>query len=194
MPVVIPPGFGQVTTKCVVGASGRAFTNVAGIKIIDTFTQTDFNNLSSAIGTAWKGILTTGSLFSGIRMLEGNDGPETVWESTSGAGAGTRATGTFQTPQVQFLIKKQSSLSGRKFQGRLFIPDVKESDVDDIGNVAAGTITALGTFITNITTGFANGSAFDGMVLLHQDDTVPTELAFLSVSPRVATLRKRYVR
>lgn len=193
MPIVIPPGFAYVRVSITKGTTGRLMSNGHGVDLATPLTQTEVNALSTNLAGTYKPILSTGSLYNGIHIEEGQDGAPLVWDSVSGAGAGTRTITASTTPQVQLLCDKKTALGGRKFRGRTFLPDVAESDVNDAGAVAAGTVTLLTTFCTNLLTNFSTG-AYAGMVVLHSDATVPTPVTTMSADGKAATLRARYKR
>jgi hypothetical protein len=193
VPIVVPPGFANVRVLYINGSSGMSLSNSYGVDVATPLTQTDVNNLSSALAVSYKPVLSTGSLFSGIHVEEGQDGDPLVWDSTTGVGAGSRTVSAPATPQVQFLMDKRTALGGRKHRGRTFLGDVAEGDVDLTGTVLAATVTLLTTFGVNVKANFTAG-AWAGMCILHSDATVPTPVTTFTPDPLAATLRPRYAR
>lgn len=193
MPQVIPPGFAQVHVMYRSGVTGTPSSNVYGVDLAAPLTQATVDARSTAIAPVIKGILDTDSVYDGLHVVEGQDGPPLVWDSVASAGAGSRSLTNLATPQVQFLCHKRTAFGGRAFRGRSFHVDVAEADVADNGTVLAGANTALASFTSGMLTAFAAG-AFAGMVLLHSDSTLPTPVTSYVSDPKVSTLRGRYRR
>jgi hypothetical protein len=193
MPVVIPPGYALVIAKFVQSQTGMPMSNSFGVKLDAPLTQGAVDGLSTDLAVAYKTVLATGSLWSGLHVVEGQDGDPFVWDSSSGAGAGTRSISAPTTPQVQLLADKKTQLGGRKFRGRTFLPDVAEADVGGNGAVISGTLTLVNAFCASVLVQLTD-TPYDGMVLLHQDATIPTVVTSYTADPFAATLRRRYPR
>jgi hypothetical protein len=214
MSVVIPPGYANVKVFYINGSTGRLLSNTHGVDVTAPLTQGDVDSLSASLGSALKPVLSTGSLYEGIHVEEGQDGPPLVWDSVNTAGAGVRSVTAPATPQVQFLCDKKTALGGRQYRGRTFLGDVAEGDVNATGVVLAATVTLLQTFCTSTRTALAAG-AWGGMVLLHSPPThwtldsetgqprrvptgeaapSPTVVTSFAPDPKAATLRGRYRR
>lgn len=191
--VIIPEGYAQVEVHFRQADTGKRCSNTFGVKVPTPLTQSDVNTLSTSLAAAYKPILHTGSVYDGIRVLEGASGPALVWESASGAGAGSRTVTNRTTPQVQFMVEKRTALSGRQFRGRTFHVDVGETDVDATGAIAGSVITLLTTFADAVMAALVAGT-YDGMVILHTDSTTPTVVTSYIPDALVATLRRRYSR
>lgn len=192
MPIVIPPGFLQVHYLFRL-VSGHSCQTVWAYSTSAPLDQGTVDAISAFPSSEYRAILNGGSRYDGVHILEGNDGPETVWDSASGAGAGTRS-GALLPPQVQALIKKNTGVSGRRFHGRAFVADLQEGDVDDVGNLSGGAISLVSALrdalyaITGTTPTLLS-------VLLHNDpETAPTPVTSVVTETRVATLRRRYER
>jgi len=192
MPVIIPPGFGEVTFHSTVN-SGKAINTVYGVVLGSVPTQTELNTLSTAFGAPWTNILSTNSAYVGCRLLIGQDGgPPTILESVSGAGAGGRGS-AMCPPQVQHLIRKGTNIASRQGIGRTFVPDVVEGNVTDTGVINSTEQTLCQTFATAVFAALLAG-AFDGMCLLHSDSREPDVVESYVTETKVATLRRRFVR
>lgn len=93
------------------------------------------------------------------------------------------------TPQVTFLVKKETGLGGRRNHGRMYIPGVSEQDVDAVGVVAATKVTELvngfQAWVTNVV-----ASHFT-LQLLHNGAFVPTPVTSLTIQQLAATQRRR---
>jgi hypothetical protein len=191
--LIIPPGFAHVKVFWTHGVTGRTFSNGYGVDLDSALDQTDVDNLSAALAVSYKPVLSTGSLYGGVHIQEGNDGAPLVWDSTTGTGAGSRSGTSFATPQVQFLINKKTALGGRKFRGHTFISEVQEGDVGNDGIVLAATVTLLQTLANNVLSNLQAGD-LNGMVVLHTDATVPTPVTSFVADGKASTLRARYRR
>jgi hypothetical protein len=193
MPVIIPPGFALLKVLMQQAQTGLHLSNSYGIDLGAPLSQSSVNTLSTSIASSYRPMLATGSLYSGIHVVEGQDGAPLVWDSVTGADFGTRVISSPTTPQVQFLCDKKTPLGGRKFRGRTFLPDVAEADVGGNGAVSAGALTLLTTFCAAVVASLLVGD-LDGMVLLHSDSTAPTVVTAFQPDPFGATMRSRYPR
>lgn len=194
MPIIVPPGHALVKVLLRQADTGRRCSNSYGVELSGPIVAANVASLSSALAAAYKPVMHTGSVFDGIHIIEGQDGPPLVWDSTSGTGAGTRTVTNRTSPQVQFLLDKKTALGGRKYRGRTFLFDVGETDVDATGAVAGATITLLATFAAAVLSALSTIGPFSGMELLHGDSTVPTDVTSFAPDPLVATLRGRFPR
>lgn len=194
MSVIIPPGFAQVSVSMVEGSTARECTNVFGVALTGPPTQAEVDTLCGDLAAAYKPWLSTGSLFSGIRVLVGQDGGDpTVLESTDGTGAGARG-GDFTSPQVQALIKKTGPLAARNNIGRTFLCDVTEANLDSAGNISGAQLTLLVNTADAIQTSFGLTDPWNGIVLLHSTADEPTVVVRYAAQTKCATLRPRFPR
>lgn len=93
------------------------------------------------------------------------------------------------TPNVAYLLRKVTASGGRRNRGRMFLPGVAETAVNNSGVINAGALTDQ--------QGRAD-SFFDDMAaadmpleLFHTETLAPTLLTSLAFDPRVATQRRR---
>lgn len=94
-----------------------------------------------------------------------------------------------QAPNVAILVQKNTGFGGRKNKGRWYLPGVAENVVDNSGRLGS-------TFLENLTIACSN---FVGTlttealvpVVLHSDETGPTEIETMVPASIVATQRKR---
>lgn len=189
--MVIPPGFARVFALFEI-IGGHDCQNVVDFAVDPNPDQSDVDAASATIGAAYKAQLNSGSLYQGLRVLVGNDGDPTLLESTSGAGVGTRGL-ALCPPQTQGLITKKTALAGRRNRGRIFIPDMAESQVGDLGDINS---TGQG-LLDGIAAAWLSLDAAPpwlNPVILHSDGGEPTEVIDMLESIKVATLRRRYER
>lgn len=98
--------------------------------------------------------------------------------------------GAVAPPQVSVLVQKSTGLAGRSKRGRMYIPAIVETQIDDGGNIIAANLTgmqnAMDAFLADLAT---NGVT---MYLLHDDPLESATLVTaLNVAPKVATQRRR---
>lgn len=96
-------------------------------------------------------------------------------------------------PNVSLVAKKATAMTGRKRRGRMYIPWCSETDVDNAGAVAAGTITGYngGLSAFRVALGAAARTAVNGMYLLHHDGSTPDLVTSLVLRSQCGTQRPR---
>jgi hypothetical protein len=195
MPLIIPPGYAQLTVKFHAGSTGRACVSVFGVAVATPPTITDLNAFSTSLSAYYRGQIKSPGTYDGIRALIGQDGGDPVeLNSVAGAGAGTTNV-EMVPPQVMVLLRKTTALAGRRNRGRTFWPDLQETHVTSAGALSSTMLTSLTTTASDILSLFSAGTVFDGMVLLHATgDTDPTPVTAYTPDPMVATLRPRFDR
>lgn len=92
-------------------------------------------------------------------------------------------------PNTATLAIKNTDLGGRKGRGRMFIPGVVETDVNQAGTLTSTRITSLEGIFSDLIADLATNNV--PMVLLHSDSTTPSEVLTLVPSSKVATQRRR---
>jgi hypothetical protein len=191
--MLIPPGFILVYARYT-NALPHECQNQCAYSTSAPLTQSDVNEISAALAVVYKPQLNTSSVFHGVHVLEGQDGEPLSWDSATGAGNGTQ-TGALAPAQVQGLIRKRTSHSGRKGRGRMYIPDIQEGQVDDSGNLNS---TALG-HLNDIANAWVSmpvsvGVPLVGTILLHEDNSTPFAITSMAAETMVATQRRRFPR
>lgn len=202
----IPAGFGQVTftfngSGVPTGAAVTLGFEVGG-GVNAAIAATDFK-------TNWQTnmmpplVQNTGLASVLVKLGPNDTGPSAIVASTV-AGSDLSA----QAPaNVAYLIHKTTNEGGRRGRGRMYLPGVDETEVDQGGNVSAGKVTALQAAIN----AFHTQAIADGCVpyLLHEPEQVwvlvngqpkrqsvgaapaPTEIQTFPVATVVATQRRR---
>lgn len=193
MTVLIPPGFGQLIVSMTSVRSPHVCRNIYGWELTDALDQSQADDWSDNLAAAYKPLMNSGSSYIGLRILEGQDGGDPIeWNSNSSAGAGTTS-GDLTAPQVMFLIKKTTALSGRHNRGRTFVIDPKESQVQDDGSLTSGAVSALAT-MANAVYSSPPSPQTGLMCILHSTSQAPTPVATFAGEAKVATLRGRFPR
>lgn len=202
----IPAGFGQATfTFSGSGVPNGAavtlgFSNTTVLSAAAICTQIRLNFETNIMPPL---VQNTGLLSVLVKLGPNSTGQSAVQGSTV-AGSDLSA----QAPaNVAYLIHKTTAGGGRRGRGRMFLPGVDETDVDQTGLIAAGKITALNNAFTN----FALELVADATppFLLHEPATtwvlvngqprrvptgaapVPTAITSWATDSRVATQRRR---
>lgn len=110
---------------------------------------------------------------------------------STGSTAGTGATAGM-APNSTFLVHKATLFGGRAGRGRMFLPGVAESSVDQAGAIDSGTVTALQGGIDQLIVELNAAGMIP--VLLHgvgSPLTVPSTITTMTVDSTVATQRRR---
>lgn len=190
--MLIPPGFVQVsvlTTNFV----GHHCMSSTGYSTTDAWTQADADAVSDVLAVPYLAWLSAEATFDGVRILVGSDGDPAVFESNSSAAAGSRHL-DLAPPQTMGLIKKSTTLTGRKNRGRLFIHDVPDSQCDDAGNLSSTAVGLLQDIANVWDSAIGVGALVGGAVILHSVVGAPTPITSMVAETKVATLRRRYPR
>jgi len=119
------------------------------------------------------------NLGAGIQVIEAT-GPVASAGGFSGA-----------PPNVSWLARKRSSLSGVKHRGRMYVPGVVESGVTNTGHVIPGTLAVYQAALDGLLADLLASVRVNKLVILHSDVTAPTEIISLTADTLVATQRGR---
>jgi hypothetical protein len=200
--LVLPPGFAHVamTVRNVTSVKPMLITDAFDV-LNDPYTQTDANTLALDLRTQLAPLYDPGYSFGPCVILVGQDGPPLRFEDVS-LSVGTRASQTSPPPQVSYLIKKSTNLSGRQFRGRAYWPfGGPTTAVDERGTITAAEqnlvqprASAWRTALNKV----ANNT--NGQVLLHSvpldgsTPPAPTAVTAFVVEGICATQRRRLVR
>jgi hypothetical protein len=106
------------------------------------------------------------------------------------------AAGSIVPQNTAYLVHKRSGTGGRGGRGRMYLPGVGESVVDNTGNVSAGKLNGLQTALNLFIVELADGPDIEDMVILHNSPgayalAAPTRVTSLVIDPVVATQRRR---
>jgi hypothetical protein len=194
----IPAGFLQVQLDLFTGVSTRKSNTAIGYAHTSTPAQ---STSELALQTVWSLLrpqMSTAVACTGGRVTWGTfSGPLTFEVGIGAVPPNGLLTGSVSSPQVSFLVKKATALSGRANRGRMYIPGVIETDVDDQGKVLPARITAMNAVLLDIQdlTDDTSG-AITTSVLLHEAGVTPppTTITSLLLSNIVSTQKRRLVR
>lgn len=190
----VPPGFAQCNFRMLLSGDPEPMMVTWGIKFDDILTA-DFteiaNDLKDVFYAEWGDRIPSSYSLQGVTMyVKTGDGP-VVYESTGGSTAFPNAAAA--VPQnVAYLIKKQTARSGRQGRGRMYIPGVSDSNVDEKGSISSENVGFLQATATAFLTGVNAVAGVEHSVLLHTSNLeVPDVITGLVADSRVATQRRR---
>jgi hypothetical protein len=186
--MIIPVGFGQITF----GFGGVGLPTGAACTLgFSNEGELTAQEAADAAAVAWVAAIPTcvssAVVFTGTLCKLGPDstGPSAI-SPASQAGA---LAGTSVSPNVCFLVHKQTAMGGRQGRGRMFIPGPLEGDVGAEGSVSGTRLTNLAAELTEM----RNALITAGMtpVVLHNNALTPTGITSLAPDALVATQRRR---
>lgn len=191
--LVIPVGFYQVAFHHHIENSLHEPVATMGVE----YTGANFNGDVDALAVGW------GEVIERVNRIV------TFSRMTVSIQAGATVDIAYDNPpgQVQdeaepvncaFLLRKITSVPGRQFRGRMYVPGVSTTDVDHLGQVSASAQARLQLGLNAATSAWA--AAHWKLVLLHNQveepsiTPAPTPLTAISWSPSIATQRRRMAR
>lgn len=186
--MVIPSGFGQATlvwsgSAVPLGAvSTHGFEHSGGGD-----PSTVAGVIASVWDTTWMANVSSAINLDRVEVKFGPDATGPSGDATSGTAGG--GTGLAVTPQVAWLVRKNTGLGGRKGRGRMYLPGLEEGNVNSGGNIDATVLSNAQTDLDTILSGLATLNL--PMHLLHGDATPPTEVTSLVAQAQVGTQRRR---
>lgn len=187
----IPEGYGHVVADISLTGDSERMAVTFGISLQGgPFVQTVADAISTELGDWLRPIMSSHYRYEGCDVaVKEAPGDPVHWLSTAGAGPGAEAATTLPQNNA-WLFQKRSSSGGRKNRGRMFVPSVQESLVDNAGNVDASARAALTSGAQNFLAGLITVSM--PMVILHTSplDT-PAAVVSLTCDEKIATQRRR---
>jgi hypothetical protein len=185
------------------GQSGPRVNTIAG-NYAATLTAPDYEGAAfyaqavdwcvNAWNTYLFNLYSTATTLTGVAVSTHSGGLSTpVSDSTTGDRSGALA-----PPGLATIAQIHGQALGRKGRGRMFLPDVLESDFDSEGIVdgtwAAAVITNLSNLVgamDNNITGSDFEQSLNGCHILHSDGSTPTRFDHWTVAPQPGYLRRR---
>lgn len=189
---VIPAGFAQANFRYTGGQAPTGAEWTLGLDVSSALGGPAgvANDLIVNYGNTIRTVLPAACVLTSVLVKFGPNttGPSAeVGTTTPGTGGGTPASSA-----VSILVQKLTALGGRPGRGRLYLPGVQESEVDEAGNLS-------GAFVDGLQDQFDDFFAelvSSGMppVLLHSETSpiaTPTDVTGFAVQTVVATQRRR---
>lgn len=118
--------------------------------------------------------------------------PGPVGEAVGNISGGTNL--SCPPPNCCILIKKTTAVGGRQNRGRNYIPAgyMAESDVDESGTLASGSVSTWQANATAFRVGVEAGTFFNFLGILHEQvPSAPTTVTGEIVQNKIATQRRR---
>lgn len=189
---VIPSGYAQINwvfTGSMLPL-GAEVTLGVGVTSYGGTVQTAANDARDHWVTNVMPILNSGCVLSEVHVKYGPaaTGPSAV-ASSGVAGSGANPG---MSPNVTALVHKTTLFGGRAGRGRMFVPGLQESSVDQAGLLDSGTVTAMQTAFDGLLTDL--GTSLLIPVLLHgvaSPISTPSTILEFVVDGKVATQRRR---
>lgn len=168
-----------------------------GAATVLTFADVDvdssFESLRDLLEPLWNDVID--SMDSGVQVTEAlfKRGPDSTGPSAIlPLVAGGINTGTNSAPQRALLVQKATAVGGRAGRGRMYLPGLRDADVNEGGQLATAVREQFQEDVDDFLEGMSSGNW--PLVLEHQAGSpleVPTVVTSLNVQSQVATIRKR---
>lgn len=197
MPLVIPPtgtNWLVTMTNSSGGLSGR--TSIAiGTSYTDALTQTDVDRIANLFRDGLAPLLDTSWLVGPVHAIENNGEELRVWDNT-GTEAGTGGSAQLGvTPAVAVVVSKVTGILGRAHRGRVYMPGLKEADVDESGTITGSVVNTYQSAFDALKTALIADTAVDSLALFHSEGTLAAgtidEIQSFRVRTIVGTMRPR---
>lgn len=203
MPLVIPPGYAQISIELRNTGDPEPWYCTYGthfsLSEVDAVEQA--SNHAQYFADSWRTFYTTETRVAGAHASIGSDGGNyTVFGPVRTDGEGT-STADKLPQNCSALIRKVTTRPGRAGKGRVFLPNVlAEGSVDNVGVITPTALQNLQAqadtwFATVVDVDNATGPWDPSMVLLHNagipGGTDPSPVVTLQADGVIATQRRR---
>ena len=191
MGVNIPTGFAQLGCFGTVAGDAEPVYITVGLDLDGPASVGMANDLFDAWAASLDSLSTTNWTFEGVILKEGPSSTGATFESDA-APVGGLVSQTGAPINTAVLVRKQTSVGGRKGRGRMYtcgqayegvIGMSGEIDLSHQEDLEEAWFSILGLW--QAVTGVV------GPVLLHNDSTTPTPITSFNVQKRMATQRRR---
>lgn len=200
MPLIIPPGFAQAVYEFSLDGDQQPMVTTVGVdssgaggNFVDLA-----NSLQAGFNQTFRAQIPSVYHLERVTLYVGQDGgAPTIFDST-----GVRSNGGKAFPAIPqnscWLIRKRTTLGGRRGRGRFYMPGVAEAQVNNIGQIEAAERAAAQTAVNNWYSTFSAPSV--GMphlpYVLHRSEGFgveppPTLITNFVVDAMIATQRQR---
>jgi hypothetical protein len=189
MPVIIPPAYALVSHFHTIGGLARQAVVTYGITApaYNTALATDLHG-AWADGPVTDMSDTINLVKTTVKQGPVESGPTYEFAELIGGGGPNACS----PPNVCWLVKKVTASGGRANRGRMYLPGVYESAVDNTGQLTGSEPADMQAQIDEW---FAALAAIDVTpVILHSGSSDPTPVITVTVEAVVATQRRRLVR
>lgn len=201
MSLIIPPGFAQVVFGFVQDGDPEPMLSTIGVELAadDGTGEASPNRMFDSFADNVLGNLSVNTGLYFVTVYVGQDGgPPVVYESDLASQQGG-AGGSPLPPNCAFLVRKRTSVSGRRGRGRMYLPGVPEALVNPAGYLSTEAAEDLQAGVDNWyaeLTGVPPGTSAYPPVVLHRSEgagaePVPTPITLFQVETQIATQRRR---
>lgn len=201
MALIIPPGFLQAVYVMRLTGDSEDMVTTCGHEL-DGASGANAEDAADDLFGAFAANIMEGFVGSPVSLVAvdvyiGSDGPNVVNSSTEPPYPGG-GSATLVPQNTAFLVRKRTDLGGRRGRGRMYIPGVAESTVDNVGDLADATVTGLQVSLDNWYAALTSavGARYYPPVVLHRSEgagiePAPTPITRFVMEKRVATQRRR---
>lgn len=124
-------------------------------------------------------------------VISGQDGADIRYDGSAAAIAGTAAAG-MSPNNTAWLLRKNTTMGGRRGRGRLYVPGVPDTSSNGIGLLTSPALSLAQTCATLLESALTGLAGIDNCVLFHETAPfTPTPIVTITAQPRVATQRRR---
>lgn len=184
----IPSGYGALQVVFSLSGMTRRMSIMIGLDFTATATQVMADALHTAFRTAWGARLPTAYTFRGGTLYVGNGTGSPASFNTSTAVAGSNVNTLLFPPNVTHVCNVNTALSGRKGKGRLYIPGLKEGEVDNTGVISGAALTTYNTSLAALKSGLEGVTGVGNLYLLsHDSSATPQQVTSLTMRAKVGT-------
>lgn len=198
--LVIPDGYGQCALKwSFVGKTNPVTTTLGASTLVgasspqevvdEIFTNCTDNNTLPCFATN----MTPSWTFIGVEGVFNVGGVMIGAASAASPIVGTHSAAATPTLNTSMIIRKRTTLVGRKFRGRMYWPALllDEGAVDPMGTISSGFFGAYDTIITALDSELTNGTVYTPRILHTDSGVPPTLITSFALQSHVVTQRRR---
>lgn len=190
--MVIPEGFAQVNLIFAGAAVPTGAQITMGLFIEDE--ESTPTEVGEEFADLWRAAGISANMSSDVDLAQvlvkfgpNATGPSALLGETDGGSLSSPC-----TPNVAFLVRKNTAAGGRAGRGRFFLPGVVESQVDGAGMIASETRTNLQADLDTLMSSLVSAGLIP--TLLHGENapiSTPLQVTSLTVDAKAATQRRR---
>lgn len=201
MALIIPPGFAQAVYRHRRSGDTEDMLTTCGHEI-DSASGANAEDIANDLANAWIANIVPGysgpTTFVGCDVYVGQDGPDPLVVTSSVAAVAGPNSNALAPQNCAVLVRKRTDAAGRRGRGRMYIPEVPESSVNDVGTLDSGFVAAVNSrfdawrdFLVG-----GVGARLYPPVVLHRSEGIgeeppPTPITAFVCETRIATQRRR---
>jgi hypothetical protein len=165
-----------------------------GLKLVNApaFVQADANRVANLFRDNLKLLYDTSWNLGPVKFyFDNGSGPAILEDPTTELG--TQSAIAYAPPQVSYIVKKTTAQAGAKNRGRVYMPGLAESNVDEAGRVDGAFIAAGNAILATFFAAINADAAVDYMTLVHTTEAGggDTAITALTIQGVCGTQRTR---